>query len=274
VPDARGPARSRDFEDVLRQASRLADNGYREAVLTGVHIGAYESPDGRRLPELLESLTEIEGLVRLRLGSVEPREVTPELAELIVENTAICSHLHVPMESGSDRVLARMRRGYTRAMYSEAVRRVTDRDPYCGLGTDVMVAFPGETDEDFADTVELIESLPFTYLHVFSYSPRSGTPAATMDGQIPPKEAKRRSRFLRELGDRLSLEFRAGLTGRTLEVLAEEREGTGPLIGLADNYVRVEIEGGEELRGKFVDVEIRTVEAERTRGRAVPGTAR
>jgi len=151
VPDARGPARSRHFDDVLEQASTLSANGYRELVLTGVHIGAFEDPDGRRLPELLRALAEIDGLVRLRLGSVEPRELTPELAETVLQTEKVCNHLHVPLESGSDAVLKRMRRGYTRARYAEAGRRVTDAEPLCGLGTDVMVGFPGETEENFAD---------------------------------------------------------------------------------------------------------------------------
>jgi len=276
VPDARGPARSRDFDDVVAQARLLAANGYREAVLTGVHIGAYDAPDGRRLPELLRALSGIDELVRLRLGSVEPRELTPELADEIVTNAKICNHLHVPLESGSDAVLKRMRRGYTREEYVEAVRRVTDRDPLCGLGTDVMVAFPGETEEDFADTVGLIESLPFTYLHVFAFSPREGTPAAEMDGAVPAAEAKQRSRFLRDHGAMRSLEFRRGLVGRTLEVLVEERDGEGPLSGLAGNYVRVEVEGdgSTDLRNRFVSAEVTSADEKTTRGTSVPGTAR
>ena len=275
VPDARGPARSRRFDDVLEQASLLATNGYREMVLTGVHIGAFTDPDGHRLPELLRALAGTDGLVRLRLGSVEPTELTPKLAATILQTDKVCNHLHVPLESGSDTVLQRMGRRYTRAEYAEAVRRVTDADPLCGLGTDIMVAFPGETDEDFADTVSLIESLPYTYLHVFAYSPRSGTPAAEMDGQVPAEESKRRSLYLRELGSGLSLRFRRGLVGKSLEVLIEERVRTdGSLAGLTSNYVRIGTEGDPSLQNKFVGVTVRGADKTSTWGDIDPGSAR
>ena len=275
VPDARGPSRSRRFEDVLRQASLLADNGYREMVLTGVHIGAFEDPDGRRLPELLTELAKIEGLARIRLGSVEPRELTDELAQTILGTAKVCNHLHVPLESGSDTVLERMRRGYTRDDYARAVRSVTDADALCGLGTDIMVGFPGETEEDFADSVSLIESLPFTYLHVFAFSPRSGTPAAAMDGEVPGVESKRRSRHLRELGSRLSLDFRRGLTGTNLEILVEERAGDkGPLTGLASNYVRVRTEGDASLSNRLVRVTVEGADETDTWGSIEPGSER
>jgi threonylcarbamoyladenosine tRNA methylthiotransferase MtaB len=275
VPDARGPSRSRGFDDVLRQAELLAANGYREMVLTGVHIGAYVDDRGSELPELLQAMAGVEGLVRVRLGSVEPRELTPELAATILESGRICNHLHVPLESGSDRVLARMRRGYTRAEYAEAVRRVTDFDPLCGLGTDVMVGFPGETDEDFADTVALIESLPFTYLHVFAFSPRKGTPAADMDDRVPPAAAKERSLHLRELGARLSLGFRQSLVGGELEILVEEREDPEePLTGLAANYVRVTADGDASLKNKFVRVTVEDADETSTRGTIVSGSER
>ncbi len=276
VPDARGPARSRPFADVLEQAERLVRNGYRELVLTGVHIGGYADPEGRALADLLHALSKKEGLERVRLGSVEPRELTPALAAAVLSLGKICKHLHVPLESGSDRVLERMGRGYTRDDYAAAVARVTDHDPRAGLGADVMVGFPGETDEDFADTVELIERLPFTYLHVFAFSPRAGTPAAAMDGVVPAAEKKRRSRALRDLGLRKSLAFREGLTGKTVEILVEEGSDRGgaPLSGLADNYVRVEVGGPASLKGKLVRARIEGADDARTWGTAEPGTVR
>jgi threonylcarbamoyladenosine tRNA methylthiotransferase MtaB len=261
VPDARGPARSRPLADVVAQAERLVENGYREIVLTGVHTGSYGAAGGPRLPELLGALEEIQGLERLRLGSIEPNELTRELASTILGSAAICRHLHVPLESGSDATLARMRRAYTRAEYAEAVRRVTDQDPRAGLGADVMVGFPGETEADFEDTVALIEELPFTYLHVFSFSPRAGTPAAAMTGAVPGPEKRRRSRALRELGRSKSLAFRKGLIGGRLNVLVEERRGRrgGALTGLANRFVDVVVESADD-RG--------------TRGAAVAGTER
>jgi threonylcarbamoyladenosine tRNA methylthiotransferase MtaB len=274
VPDARGPARGRPLDDVLDQAAKLAENGYREIVLTGVHIGSYGAGgEGPPLHELLEALEGTPGLARLRLGSIEPNELSPDLAATILRSPKVCNHLHVPLESGSDAVLARMGRAYTRGEYAEAVRRVTNHDPRAGLGADVMVGFPGESETDFADTVALIEELPFTYLHVFSFSPRAGTPAAAMADTVPGLEKKRRSQVLRALSRSKSLAFRRGLLGERLEVLVEERRGGRP-TGLSSNYVRIEIEGAGDLTNRLVDVVVESVDEGRTRGLPVDGPAR
>ncbi len=275
VPAARGPSRSRPLAGVLRQAATLAENGYRELVLTGVHIGAYDS-DGRRLSHLLRELVALDGLDRIRLGSVEPLEFTGELADTIVELDKVCNHLHIPLQSGSDRILSAMRRGHSAAEYEEIVRRVTDRLPHAGLGADVMVGFPGETEDDFSATVELIERLPFTYLHVFAYSPRSGTPAAELTETLPGLRKKQRSRTLKELSLQRSLDFRAALVGSELEILVENRDrSNGTLLsGLSDSYVRVETEGPESLKNHFVRVLVESVDGERTRGTVVQGSVR
>jgi threonylcarbamoyladenosine tRNA methylthiotransferase MtaB len=271
VPDARGPARSRPFDEVVAQARRLAASGHREVVLTGVHIGAYRTADGG-LPELLRALAGIEELGRIRLGSIEPRELTDELAATIATVDKVAKHLHVPLESGSDRILSAMRRDYSRAGYAAAVRRVTDRVPGCGLGADVMVGFPGETDEDFDDTVSLIRDLPFTYLHVFAFSPRRGTEAAGMRGGLPPDVKSARSRTLREMGKSRSLAFRKGLVGTRLDVLVETPAHEGPcaLSGLASNYVRVRFSGDPSLAGSIVPVRVEGAEGERTWGTVCP----
>jgi threonylcarbamoyladenosine tRNA methylthiotransferase MtaB len=275
VPAARGPARSRPFADVVRQTSHLASNGYREVVLTGVHIGAY-SDGGRTLADLLRALSGIDELARIRLGSVEPREMTAELADSIASEEKVCLHLHVPLQSGSDAVLERMGRGYTAAEYAEAVRRVTDGAPSCGLGTDVMVGFPGETEADFDSTAALIEELPFTYLHVFAFSPRRGTRAASLGARVPGVESKRRSNTLRELGRRKSLDFRSGMVGHTVEILVEKgsRSEKGRLTGLTENYVRVETGGDATLVNRLVGVEIRGADEKRTWGSLVEKAVR
>jgi len=274
VPDARGPSRSRDFGCVVEQAALLVAGGYREVVLTGVHIGEYVSADGARLPELLRAVAGIPGLGRVRLGSLESRHLTTRVADLVAGNDGVANHLHVPLQSGSDRILATMGRDTTAAEYQEAVRRVTDRDPSCGLGADVMVGFPGETDDDFRRTVDLIESLPFTYLHVFAYSPRPGTQADALGEPVPPGEKRRRSRTLRALGRRQSLEFRRRLLGSRLEMLVERSEAGGVVSGLTANYVRVRADGPTDLKNRFVTVEIDRVETESTHGRLLEGTAR
>ncbi len=275
VPDARGPSRSRPLEEVLRQAASLARNGYREIVLTGVHIGAYDS-DGLRLSHLLRELVTVDELERIRLGSIEPLELTRELADAIVELDTVCNHVHVPLQSGSDSILAAMRRGHSASEYERIVRRVTDRLPHAGLGADVMVGFPGETEDDFSATIDLIERLPFTYLHVFAYSPRSGTPAADLTESLSGVRKKERSRTLKELSAQRSLAFRTTLAGSELEILVEKSDGSegASLSGLSDNYVRVEFEGPESLKNHFVRVLVESVDGERTRGTMIPGGTR
>ena len=275
VPDARGPSRSRPYDDVLTQARRLADAGYRELVLTGVHIGAYATDDGVRLAGLLEGLTAVGGVEHVRLGSIEPLQLTEELADVIVGNPAVCRHLHVPLQSGSDRVLARMRRGYTAAEYAASIERVAGRVERLGLGADVMVGFPGETEADFAATCDLIERLPFTYLHVFAFSPRKGTSAAEMPDQLDGIEKKRRSGLLRETGQERSLAFRSALVGETVEVLVLDRAvDDGHLSGLASEYVNTTFDGPASLANHFVSVRVTGVDGPTTHATLIPGSER
>lgn len=278
VPGARGPSRSRPGRDVIGQLGRLAEAGYREVVLTGVHIGCYEDPEAetRGLAGLLREAVEVPGIERVRLGSLEPTELTPELAELIVTEPRVCPHLHIPLQSGSDRVLARMGRRYDGESYVRTVRRVTDRLPSCGLGADVIVGFPGETDEDFQRTLDIVGRLPFTYLHVFSYSPRPGTPAADYAGRVDGVEKRRRSRALRAVSRGRSLEFRRSLVGQKLEVLFEDREDLEPgtATGLSGSYVRVDVRTNQELANGVAEVEITGATPERTEGVVIEGTLR
>jgi len=275
VPDARGPSRSRPFDDVLTQARRLADAGYRELVLTGVHIGAYATDDGMHLADLLDALTRVDGVERVRLGSIEPLQLTAELADVIVGNPAVCRHLHVPLQSGSDDVLARMGRAYRAAEYAVAVERVAGRIERLGLGADVMVGFPGESETDFAATAELIEQLPFSYLHVFSFSPRTGTAAAGMTDAVDGVEKKRRSELLRALGQKKSFAFRSSLAGEELEVLVLERStDDGRLNGLASEYVSTTFEGPASLANRFVSVIVTGIEGPATHAVLVPGSDR
>ncbi|MBD3349788.1 MAG: MiaB/RimO family radical SAM methylthiotransferase, partial [Candidatus Eisenbacteria bacterium] len=271
VPGARGPARSRNLAEVVEQARRLAANGYRELVLTGVHIGAYGEGAGEpRLSDLIEALLAVEGLSRVRLGSVEPTELSDSLVDTIISNPRVARHLHVPLQSGSDRILSSMRRGYTADEYAGAVRRVADREPALGLGADVIVGFPGETDEDFADTLSLVKELPMTYLHVFSFSPRPGTEAATMPDDVPGPEKKRRSGALRALGRRKSRAFRTRLIGTEQEILLEHgSESEGTVSGLSGNYVRVQVDGGRDLCNRLLRVRVTGADDSRTWGAVV-----
>jgi threonylcarbamoyladenosine tRNA methylthiotransferase MtaB len=210
----------------------------------------------------------VPGLGRLRLSSVLPAYFTPELMEVVGGSPLIAPHLHIPLQSGSDRLLRSMRRPYNTRLYRSLVERLRSAIPDLGLGADVIVGFPGEREADFEETVRFVEALPFTYLHVFSYSDRKGTEAARLPQHLPPGVIAGRSRALRALGREKNLVFRRGLLGRTLEVLGLETRdrATGLLIGLTGNYVEVLFDGPDAWMGRFVNVRVTRVEPERTLG--------
>ena len=248
---ARGAQRSRAPEDVLAEIRRRLDEGYREVVLTGVHIGAYgrDSAPGAPLPagvgwslaRLVGEILARTSVPRLRLSSVEPWDLDEALLDLL-GHPRLCRHVHLSVQSGSDRVLGRMGRPYDAAYLGDLVARLRERAPEVSVSTDLMVGFPGETDADAAATLALAERLALSRLHVFTYSPRPGTPAARLPGQVAPEVAAARSRALIALGRRLSSAYHARFVGRTLDVLCETVEmGEGGALwsGLSDNYCRV-----------------------------------
>lgn len=263
---ARGPSRSEEPEAVLRQMAELARSGTREMALTGVCIGSYglDLSPPTSLGALIEAAERVEGLERLRITSIEPTELSDELLDVIASSPMVCRHLHVPLQSGSDRVLRAMNRNYLSGFYRERIEAASARLPGVGIGADVMVGFPGESEEDFEDTFALIESLPITYLHVFSYSPRSSTPAADMPEQVDPEVKKERSRRLRYLGAAKRRAFMEGQVGATLPVLVEttrDRE-TGLLKGWSDTYVKVHLEGPDGWMGRVVPVSVKSMAAD------------
>jgi len=270
VPYARGPLRSRRPEKVLEAASELVQAGFKEIVLTGIHTGSYGHDLGENitLAELLSQIAAIPGLSRLRLSSIEPNDITIELVETLSSSPVFCRHLHVPLQSGDDQVLQRMGRRYTTWEYARLVDVLRENIPDLGLTTDVMVGFPGETDENFNNTYQFVRKISFSRLHVFKYSPRRGTPAFDFPDQVEPPVKEERSRKLIELGDRLAAVFAASLLGKKLEVLVERQlQGENGLYeGLTDNYVRVIFSGREGLRGEMV-----VVKAEKVRGSAIEG---
>ncbi len=319
IPYARGPSRSRPTADVLGEAALLARSGIREVVVTGIHLGAWGldlGGTGRRecgrangvapagtdrrtglplLADLVREIAAIPGLARVRLSSIEPTEITEDLLRLMATNPKVCRHLHIPLQSGSDTVLARMNRRYTAAEYLAVVKRVRAEVPLIGLTTDVMVGFPGETDGEFEATLDTVRRARFSRLHVFRFSRRPGTPAAEMPGQVEEPVKKARAEELTSLGRRLGREFRESLVGMTLEVLVEKTirdtdsgepaseplspawplsPGTGPLAeGFTDNYVRVVFQaaGGTSSVGEATAVTLETVTRDGMTGRSVQG---
>jgi threonylcarbamoyladenosine tRNA methylthiotransferase MtaB len=269
VPLARGSSRSLPPQAVEDHVRRLVERGHPEVVLTGVDLGHYGADLLPRtsLADLLARLVEIDGLRWLRLSSMLPAYFTDAVLEILA-SPVIAPHLHVPLQSGSDRVLRAMRRPYTVAMYRRLVERVSSVLPRLGLGADVIVGFPGEDEADFAATLGLVESLPFSYLHVFPYSARRGTEAARRPGRLAAETVAERGRQLRQVAVRKNAEFRARLLGRREDVLVlEERDrATGDLVGLTGNYVEVTFPGPDDLRRRPARVCVTAVEPGATRG--------
>jgi threonylcarbamoyladenosine tRNA methylthiotransferase MtaB len=271
VPAARGPSRSETPEDVARNAETLVRSGYREIVVTGTHLGDYgrDRSGGPRLPELLERLVEIPGIGRLRLSSLDPDEVTEDLIRTVAKHDRICRHFHVSLQSGSDPVLKRMNRPYTAGDFREIVGRLVLHFNRPGLGTDVITGFPGETDGHFDETARFIGSLPFSYLHVFPFSPRRGTPAAAMPDPIPPAVRIERARVLREIGARKRREFAERWIGETVPVLLESRNEDGSMAGFTSEYLRVEVPYDSSLSNRIVPVRVEELTERGVRGAAV-----
>jgi threonylcarbamoyladenosine tRNA methylthiotransferase MtaB len=270
VPRARGPSRSLEPTVALDQARLLVEAGHPEIVLTGVDLGRYGADLVPRttLAALVRDLVEIPGLRWVRLSSVLPAYFTPDLLEVVTSSPVIAPHFHIPLQSGSDRVLRLMRRPYSVLMYRRLVERLAAAIPSLGLGADVIAGFPGETDCDFGETVALIEALPLSYLHVFPYSARRGTEAARLASAVDARAIARRSRTLRELARAKSLAFRRGLVGSLQEALVLETRdrATGRLAGLTGNYVEVLFEGPDALRRGLTRVRVTDAERDRTLG--------
>jgi threonylcarbamoyladenosine tRNA methylthiotransferase MtaB len=257
VPYARGPSRSRAVDSILEEARSLVEKGYKEIVLTGTHIGLYGrdlTGQNTGLPDVVRQLTQIEGLLRLRISSLEPHDVTPGLVHCL-RFPQVCNHLHLPIQSGSDKVLKMMGRRYDVATFLDIVDQVRRVAPDIGLSADVIVGFPGETEEDFESTLNLIKQVKFSRLHVFKFSPRPGTPAYGFPGKVSGKEMERRSKAVISVGKELSSGFHRKLIGRQVEVLVEDdRARDGKLQGVTRNYVKTWFDGPEELKGQVIAV--------------------
>jgi threonylcarbamoyladenosine tRNA methylthiotransferase MtaB len=272
VPYARGGLYSLPLPEAVREAQRLAEGGYKEVVLTGINLGSY----GQDLPgqtallgDLLQELARVEGITRIRLSSIEPTDITPHLVELLSSCRKICRHLHIPLQSGNDEILRRMNRRYNAGEFLYLVRWLRSEIPGLALTTDVMAGFPGETEEKFTHTLELVRLCGFSRLHIFKYSPRRGTPAAGFPDQIPPGVKEERGKRLKELGDRLAGTFQAGFIGKSVEVLFEEESGHGQLAGLTEHYLRVTAKAPESLLGKLAEVRVLGLQREGLYGKTV-----
>ncbi len=267
VPFARGRSRSADPKEVMLEFGRLVREGCPEIVLTGIHIGTYgaDLAATTSLTDMVTSLVSMRGHSRIRLSSIEPREVTNGIVRLI--DNGLCRHLHIPLQSGDDVILQSMRRNYTAGFYRELVENLAGTISGIALGADIIVGYPGEDERAFNNTLHLVEVAPLSHLHVFTYSPRPGTAASAMQDQLPEATKKERSEILRRLGQEKNYLFRQKHQGLDLPVVVEDKvdADTGLLSGLTDNYVRVHILGAQEKHiGEKIVVRILEVKKERT----------
>jgi len=259
IPLARGRSRSLAPDIAVQQFEELVNKGYKEIILTGVNVGDYGKKLDSDLYSLLRRFVKIEGDFRIRISSIEPNLLTDEIIDLAADNPKICNHFHIPMQSGSDNVLGLMQRRYNTSDYQKIIYKVSERIKDVGIGIDVIIGSPGETEEDFLSTYNFLKDLPASYLHVFSYSERPDTKAILMDGKIDISEKKRRSSMLRILSEKLKNKFYNSMIEKELQVLFEDTEKDSHLYGYSSNYIRIKYPLHSDLANKFKIVKIKDV---------------
>jgi len=264
IPWARGLLRSRKPENVVQQAEQLVAAGYKEIVLTGIHTGGYgDDLEDYTLAKLLWDLDAVDGLKRIRISSIEASQITDEVLEVLNKSSKVVRHLHIPLQAGDDEVLQRMKRKYTVAEFKDKIIQIRKALPDLAITTDVIVGFPGETEEQFLNGYRLMEELAFSEMHVFPYSKRTGTPAAKMDGQVPEDIKNERVQQLIKLSNKLSQQYANHFIGEVLEVIPEKAynddENSGLYTGYSDNYLHVVFEGDSSLIGQICKIKLEKV---------------
>ncbi|MBN1958290.1 MAG: tRNA (N(6)-L-threonylcarbamoyladenosine(37)-C(2))-methylthiotransferase MtaB [Desulfuromonadales bacterium] len=269
IPYARGRSRSVPINAVVRQIEELSTNGYPEVVLTGIHIGQYglDLDPSTNLLTLLQEIEKSDFQGRLRLGSIEPTELSLDLLDYVADSSWICPHLHIPLQAGSNRVLERMNRHYKTAFYRNLLLAIRQRHADAAIGLDIIAGFPGETDKDFIETLELLDELPFTHMHVFPYSRRPGTPAAEMSGQLPGDVIKSRAARLRQVGTDKLTAYSNSFIGRILNVVVEGKVSNNLKKGLSEFYLPVNFEADEGVAGTLIPVTIAEANGETLKGK-------
>ena len=265
IPYARGRVRSRDLESIVKEVENLASNGYKEVVLTGIHVASYGKDikdSDIKLLDVIKQINDIEGIERIRLSSVEPILFTDEFVEAVSTMDKVCPHYHLSLQSGCDETLKRMKRRYTTEEYKAIVDRLRAAIPNVSITTDVIVGFPGETNEEFDKTYEFLKDIELTHMHVFKYSPRKGTPAATMENQVDPSTKHDRSEKLLQLNEENFNKFGQKMLDKEFNVLFEQKVGDNKYEGLTENYVKVIVESDNDISEQILKVKIKDIKNE------------
>lgn len=261
IPYARGPVRSRNPESIIAEVERLAKNGFSEIILTGIHVASYGVDlEDMDLERLLLMVDKVEGIKRLRLSSIEPMTLDEEFIKTVSASKKLCHHFHLSLQSGCDETLKRMNRKYTTAQYREIVSGLRKKYPDVSITTDIMVGFPGETDEEFEKTVGFLEDIAFSDAHIFQFSPRKGTPAAKRKDQVDSRIKEERSKTVLKITQKSRDEFLNSFLGKTYSVLFEQPAKDGFFEGKTDNYMTVLVPTTQNLSGKFYDVKLEKTE--------------
>ncbi len=262
IPYARGHVRSRSKESIMEEVKTVAKNGYSEVVLTGIHIGSYgKDLDGTRLIDIIESIHEVERIERIRMSSLEPNTLDKSFVNRLSKLNKICEHFHLSMQSGCDETLKRMNRKYTVGEFRDVVKNLRNTFLEVGITTDIIVGFPGETEEEFNKTYEFVDEIGFSAMHVFKYSPRKGTPAANFKNQVNNKVKEKRSKLILDLAKKNEERFIKGFLNKSFNVLFEQelKKEKGLYEGLTHNYIRVIVESPIDISGKILNVVLKEV---------------
>lgn len=262
IPLARGRSRSDSIENVLNSAKEIVAQGVKEIVLTGVNIGDFGYPNNESFFDLARELDQLDGIDRLRISSIEPNLLKDEIIELVASSSRFVPHFHVPLQSGSDKILKSMRRRYERKLYRSRVQKIKALMPNACIGVDVIVGYPGETDEDFLETYEFLRDLDISYLHVFSYSERPNTTAVRLEGRVPNGVRTERRKMLQILSEKKRRAFYQSQIGEARKVLFEEKERDGHLFGHTDNYVSVKVPYDPMLINEVVEFKLSAIDAD------------
>ncbi|MTI70480.1 MAG: tRNA (N(6)-L-threonylcarbamoyladenosine(37)-C(2))-methylthiotransferase MtaB [Firmicutes bacterium] len=266
IPYARGPIRSRGLDNIIKEVKKLTKSGFKEIVLTGIHVASYGKDIGNvDLLDVLESVHNIEGVERIRLSSIEPTLIDDEFMENLLKLPKVCNHFHLSLQSGSDNVLKRMNRKYTTSEFKNIVKIIRKHMPNAGITTDVIVGFPGETDEEFKETYKFVKEIGFSKVHVFKYSPKKGTPAAKYKNQINGNIKSERSNIMIELAKNLTKDFNKKFINKEMDVLFEE-ENNSYTEGYTNNYIRTMVKRNPSLEGKVIKVKIKDISGENLLG--------